>query len=114
VLEKDGSLIGVITLKDLMPGQLPPQTTVRELVKRTPLVIYDDSSVREAVDIMAQEQIGRLPVVSRKDPRKILAMLTRSDVLSVGRRRLEETGRRKTIYSVKPLLLKVLYQRKAG
>ena len=39
---------------------------------------------------MVREGVGRLPVVSREDPRKVVGMLTRSDLLSAHRRRLEE------------------------
>jgi len=34
--------------------------------------------------------VGRLPVVSRDEPRKVTGMLTRSDLLSAHRRRLDE------------------------
>jgi len=40
---------------------------------------------------MVQEEVGRLPVVSRAAPRKPIGMLTRSDLLAAHRRRLDET-----------------------
>jgi predicted transcriptional regulator len=39
---------------------------------------------------MVREGVGRLPVVSRDDPGKVIGMLTRSDLLSAHKRRLEE------------------------
>jgi len=40
---------------------------------------------------MLQEEVGRLPVVSRSAPRKPVGILIRSDLLAAHRRRLHET-----------------------
>ena len=42
---------------------------------------------------MAAHDVGRLPVIARRDPRKLVGFLTRSDVLVADRRRLAETRR---------------------
>jgi len=54
-------------------------------------VAWEDSTLREAADHMVREGVGRLPVVSREHPRKVTGMLTRSDLLSAHKPRLEET-----------------------
>jgi hypothetical protein len=43
-----------------------------------------------ARDHMVREGVGRLAVVDREEPFKVVAMLTRSDLLTAHRRRLEE------------------------
>ena len=43
-------------------------------------------------DHMVREDIGRLPVVSREDPRKVVGMITRSDLLRAHEKRLAEHG----------------------
>ncbi|XXY45471.1 CBS domain-containing protein [Sorangium sp. So ce269] len=43
---------------------------------------------------MVTEGVGRLPVVSRDAPRKVLGMLTRSDLLDAHRSRLDAGQRR--------------------
>ena len=48
------------------------------------------ATVRQAADHMVNHGIGRLPVVSRSEPHRVLGMVTRSDILSVYRRRMEE------------------------
>jgi len=53
-------------------------------------VAYEDSTLREAADHMVREGVGRLPVVARDEPRKVVGMLTRSDLLSAHRQRLED------------------------
>ncbi|HKC61383.1 MAG TPA: chloride channel protein, partial [Myxococcales bacterium] len=91
VVDARGQLAGVVTRRDLLdPGQ-PGSRRVGDLVRRPAAVAYEDSTLREAADHMVREEVGRLPVVSRDDPRRVIGMLTRSDLLSAHKRRLEET-----------------------
>jgi CBS domain-containing protein len=91
VVDAEGNLVGVVTRRDLLDAERPGSARVRDLIRRPVAVAFDDSSLREAADHMVQEGVGRLPVVSRADPRKPIGMLTRSDLLAAHRRRLEET-----------------------
>jgi predicted transcriptional regulator len=61
------------------------------LIHRPLAVAFEDTSLREAADHMLQEEVGRLPVVTRVEPRRAVGILTRSDLLDAHRRRLEET-----------------------
>jgi len=90
VLDDEDNLMGVITQRELFNHVGPTTLKVRELIERPPVIVYEDSTLREAVDLMAEEGIGRLPVVSRSNPYKVTSILTRSDILSAQRRRLEE------------------------
>jgi CBS domain-containing protein len=63
---------------------------VEQLLKRAPAVVFEDSSLREAADIMVGLGVGRLPVVSRAAQHQVIGMLTRSDLLSAHARRLHE------------------------
>ncbi|HKC59459.1 MAG TPA: chloride channel protein [Myxococcales bacterium] len=90
VVDARGQLKGVVTRRDLLDPAHPGSRRVGELVRRPAAVAYEDSTLREAADHMVREGVGRLPVVSRKDPRKVIGMLTRSDLLSAHGRRLEE------------------------
>jgi CBS domain-containing protein len=90
VVDGSGQLAGVVTRRDLLdPGQSGSRR-VGDLVQRPAAVAYEDSTLREAADHMVREEVGRLPVVSRAHPRKVTGMLTRSDLLSAHKRRLEE------------------------
>lgn len=53
-----------------------------ELIKRPPAVVYEDNALREAMDLMVEEDVGRLPVVTRLNPRRVIAMVSQSDILS--------------------------------
>jgi len=43
-----------------------------------------------AIGFVAQALVGRLPVVDRDDPSRLVGIITRSDLLKVHARRLEE------------------------
>jgi len=88
VVNGRGELVGVVTRRDLLDLDTEVTTTVGELVSRAPVVIYDDSSAREAADHMVHEHVGRLPVVSRSAPRRVIGMISRSDLLEAHERRL--------------------------
>jgi chloride channel protein, CIC family len=60
--------------------------------RRAPAVVYLDSSLRDAADHMVRENVGRLPVVDRNAPDRVVGMITRSDLLAAHARRLQEDG----------------------
>ncbi|WP_437734769.1 chloride channel protein [Sorangium sp. So ce1335] len=93
VVDGRGELVGVVMTRNVLAqqtGDLP----IRALIGRPPAVVFEDSSLREAADHMVTEGVGRLPVVSREAPRKVLGMLTRSDLLDAHRSRIEAGQRR--------------------
>jgi CBS domain-containing protein len=93
VLTEDGKLLGVVTRHEVAESSqaLAP---IGRLLKRPPAVAFENSSLREAADLMVKEGVGRLPVVSRADPSKVIGILTRSDLLSAHARRIDENVQR--------------------
>ena len=88
VVNARGDLVGVVTRRDLLDLDIEFTALVGDLVKRPAVVIYDDSSAREAADHMVHERVGRLPVVSRANPRRVIGIVSRSDLLEAHERRL--------------------------
>jgi H+/Cl- antiporter ClcA/predicted transcriptional regulator len=88
VVDANDCLIGVVTRRDLLDGH-PGGVSVRNVVKRSAVVVYDDSSLRDAADQMARQNVGRLPVVTRDQPDKVIGIITRSDVIAAHARRLD-------------------------
>ena len=88
VVNGRGDLVGVVTRRDLLDLDIEVTALVGDLVKRPAVVIYDDSSAREAADHMVHERVGRLPVVSRANPRRVIGIVSRSDLLEAHERRL--------------------------
>jgi len=89
VIDAGGSLIGVVTRRDIFDPARGDQRMLRELVAHPPIVIHEDDSLREAADLMVLEKIGRLPVVTRAAPHRLVGILTRSDLLEAHAPRLE-------------------------
>jgi len=81
VLNAKGEIVGVVTRRDLLDLELPLTAIVSDLIRRVPVVIFDDNSAREAADHMVREDVGRLPVVTRAAPRTVIGMVSRSDLL---------------------------------
>ncbi|HJT36340.1 MAG TPA: chloride channel protein [Pirellulales bacterium] len=90
VLDAQDVLIGVLTRRDLVSSTEADGLCIRDLVRRLPKYVYDDCTVRQAADHMVNHGIGRLPVVSRARPHRVVGMVTRSNILSVYRLRVEE------------------------
>jgi chloride channel protein, CIC family len=88
VLDEDSLLIGVVTRRDLMNAGYAGDEYVAETIKRAPAVVYEDSTLRDAADHMVNEGVGRLPVVQRDNPRRVVGMVTRSDLLAAHAPRL--------------------------
>jgi len=89
----DGRLEGVVTRRDLLDPHTADAAGVRDVIKRPPAVVHDDSSLREAADHMVRENVGRLPVVTRTAPHVVVGIITRSDLLAAHGRRLDEHHR---------------------
>jgi CBS domain-containing protein len=89
VLDDGGVLVGVLTRRNLLDARTPGETVIRDLIKRRPSYVYEDLSLRDAADHMVRHDVGRLPVVSRQT-RRVVGIVTRSDLLRAHRRRLVE------------------------
>lgn len=86
VVDDDGRLLGVVTRKNFMDRD--PATPVADLITRPPSVVFPDMSLRDAADHMVRENVGRLPVVDRSDPSRVIGIITRSDLLAAHEARL--------------------------
>jgi chloride channel protein, CIC family len=89
VLDEGGVLVGVLTRRNLLDPKTAGETKIRDLIGRRPSYVYDDLTLRDAADHMVRHDVGRLPVVSRES-RRVVGIVTRSDLLRAHRRRLVE------------------------
>jgi chloride channel protein, CIC family len=91
IVNAAGHLLGILTRRDLLQKAHDAFSPLEKLLTRPPVVVYDDSSLRDAADHMVRHDVGRLPVISRQNPGKLVGIITRSDLLKAHRRRLSET-----------------------
>jgi chloride channel protein, CIC family len=93
IVDGEGKLAGLITRGDVLraldqdPGGV---LTVLEAGSRNLIVAFPDEMISEASDKMLHNDIGRLPVVERGDPRKLVGYLGRHGVMAARLRRLHE------------------------
>ncbi len=89
IVETDGRVVGVLTRRDLLAEDTPLDSVLRSVVKRPPIVVFEDETLRQAADRMVATELGRLVVVTRAKPAIPTGILTRSDVLAAHGPRLE-------------------------
>jgi CBS domain-containing protein len=90
VLGNEGQLLGVLTRRDLLAAGLADDVTVGDLVRRAPLVVREDHSLRDAADHMVEADVGRLVVVGGDGGQQVVGIITRGDLLAAHARRLRE------------------------
>jgi CIC family chloride channel protein len=85
VINPEGNLVGIITEHDALNvnKSLRHRFAVRNAMSGDVITIKPDESCYTALKIMTKMEIGRLPVVSRDDPKKLVGIITRSDIGAV-------------------------------
>jgi CIC family chloride channel protein len=83
VIDTNDELTGVITIQDIerIKKEHRPDHRVMEVYSQNLQVAYPGELLNLALLRMSQEDIGRLPVVDRSHPRKLLGILMRSDII---------------------------------
>ena len=85
IVDEKSELAGIITRGDVLRALAQNGKggqTVIEAATREVIVSYADEVLYEAVRKMVRHNIGRLPVVSRKNPRRIVGYLGRSNLMA--------------------------------
>jgi CBS domain-containing protein len=57
---------------------------------RPPIVAYEDELIRDAVERMLSNDIGRLLVVAREDPTRLIGYLGRSGIVAARQHLMED------------------------
>jgi CBS domain-containing protein len=63
---------------------------VLEAGSRQLVVAYEDELIAEAVERMLSNDVGRLPVVSREDPARLVGYLGRAGVVAARQRLIDD------------------------
>ena len=99
IVDAEGKLAGLITRGDVLRAldqDSEGLLTVLEAGSKDLVVAFPDEMISEASDKMLRNEIGRLPVVERGDPRKLVGYLGRNGVMAARLRRLHEEHVRET------------------
>ena len=84
VVDEGGILLGVVTLQDL--GRAKEQGAlddrkVRDIATRSVLTAFPDEPMWMALKRLGTRDVGRLPVVDRQQPGRLLGLIRRSDIV---------------------------------
>jgi len=93
IVDSAGKLVGLITRGDVMRAleQDPSGAmSVLEAGTRDVIVTYPDELLHDAAAKMLRANIGRLPVVERESPQRVIGYLGRPGIMAARLRRLED------------------------
>ncbi len=97
LVDESGRLAGIITRGDIVQTlrrDKASATVVLEAGETDVTVTYPEETLQDAIGKMLKREVGRLPVVERADPGKIVGYLGRAEILAARLRRHEEEERR--------------------
>ena len=82
----NGGIIGIITDRDIITRGISkgfsPQEKIEKIMTKNVVSVTPDADIKEAVKLMSDKQIRRLPVVSG---REIVGMLSVGDIARCGK-----------------------------
>ncbi len=86
VLDEEGLLWGIVTLQDMEKTLSQSAINLRglrvdDVAVPDPVTVSPDEPIWAAIQKMAPRDLARLPVVSRGEKRKLLGLISRSDIL---------------------------------
>ena len=84
VLDASGELFGVVTIQDLERAKERESINgllVRDVATRRVLVAYPDEPVWAALKRLGTRDVGRLPVVDRQNPKRLVGAIRRHDIV---------------------------------
>ena len=93
LMDADSRLVGIITRGDILRSLDEDPSGAMSLLEagsRTVIVTYPDETLHEAAAKMLRNNIGRLPVVDRKDPQHVVGYLGRPGIMAARLHRLHE------------------------
>jgi H+/Cl- antiporter ClcA len=91
IVDGEGKLAGIITRGDVLRSiEEDGNESVIEAGSRELIVTFPDEILRDAAQRMLGGGVGRLPVVSRDNPQRVVGYLGRPSVLSALRQRMTE------------------------
>ena len=85
LIVENGAILGILTEKDmtraLAEDQVMKEVRVSEFMSKEVISIQPEKDVLEAIKLMSEKEVRRLPVVDKKN--KLIGLITVSDILRV-------------------------------
>jgi CIC family chloride channel protein len=93
IVTTDGKLAGIVTQGDLLRAlerDVTGAMSVLEAGSNQLIVAYSDELVHDAMRSMVSQDVGRLPVVSRDDPEKMVGYFNRVCLITAWSRQAQD------------------------
>ena len=83
VLNEDCELGGIISMSDIMKVDRSERANVRvaAVYTREVQAAFPDQTIHEVVERMRERHLANMPVVSRREEKKLLGMVTKADIV---------------------------------
>lgn len=104
VVDDDGLLVGVLTrhrLVALQQSEHPQEATLGDLSEHDYVVAYPDEPLRYVMERMATTELTRMPVVDPTEHRKLVGLITLTDLLRARQRSLDEERVRERVLTIR-------------
>ena len=102
VLDDGDAFVGVVTRHQLLAANAVDGERDVRTVHRPPVaVIHPDSTLRQAAEAMARNEVSRLPVVDRHDPARVLGVVSLSQLLAARHRDQQEARERSRLLTLR-------------
>ncbi len=87
-------LVGIITERDILNGvvaedKVPSEVKVEDIMTRKVIMVLPEMGIEEAVDLMMEKKIKKLPVVSSD---KLIGIVTVTDIITAEPKMLKQLG----------------------
>lgn len=102
VMDRSGRCCGIITFHDVDRAMSHGYVAepARWFCSRRPVVTYRNETLEDALQKMQKHDISHLPVVSRKEKKKLRGFITKGDVLKTYAKRHLQERKRRSYYSI--------------
>ena len=83
VLDEDGELVGIISMSDVTKVDRHERENVQvdAVYSRDIKYAFPDQTMHEVVERMREFHLANFPVVSRRDEKQLLGMVTKADIM---------------------------------
>jgi len=83
IVDENGIFSGIVTLTDVEAAiaKKDQDLTAVDIATNSPIVAYPDQSVHDALAQFGGRDVGRIPVVDRNNPKRLLGVLRRHDIV---------------------------------
>ncbi|MDA8083307.1 MAG: chloride channel protein [Nitrospiraceae bacterium] len=96
VIGESGEMIGIVSVQDVRPALFEEEVknvvTAGEVATEKVIVLRQHQDLNAAMNAFSRKDIEEIPVVSENDPRKVIAMIRRKDLIDAYNREVLKSG----------------------